>query len=110
MPKNKENPMNSNEIKQDPNEAILKELILIRRLIVFLVAKLGSDSGEIGVALGIPPRTLRDWVSFSAIVRSNEKADNKESKGKKGTKRISKETKTEEDKGTELTTEELNKE
>lgn len=69
---------------------VLQELVLIRKLLIIILVKLGSDSGEIGKAIDISPRTLRDWISFNGIVATIEKTEQKEMKrGKrKAEKRI----------------------
>ena len=77
MPKNGKK-TDSNQNAGNLDKAILKELALIRKLLVLLTVKLGSDSPEISTALRIPQRTLRDWVSFGGIGRSNGWTDNKE--------------------------------
>jgi hypothetical protein len=78
MPTNNGKKTDAKKSSMNANEAILKELILIRRLMLFLIAKLGSDSPEISTALQIPERTLRNWISFGGIDRSNRRMDNKE--------------------------------
>lgn len=64
------------KLEQDTtNKEILDELVTIKRLLVILLTKFGSDSGEIGTALGIAPRTIRDLVSFKAIKKISGKID-----------------------------------
>jgi hypothetical protein len=48
---------------------LLGELRTIKQLLVILLAKLGSDSGEIGKALRVEPRRVRDLISFNEIER-----------------------------------------
>lgn len=59
------------------NKEILNELVTIKRLLIILLTKFGSDSGEIGAALGISPRTVRDLISFKAIKKIADKPDKK---------------------------------
>ena len=60
---------------RDPNYSeLLDELRTIKQLLVILLAKLGSDSGEIGKALKVEPRRVRDWISFNEVERVVDKA------------------------------------
>jgi hypothetical protein len=61
------------------SEEILNELRVIKPLLVILLAKLGSDSGEIGKALRAEPRRIRDWISFNEV----ERVFDKKGKGRK---------------------------
>jgi len=75
--------MANTEINLDSNpDAVLSELKAIKQLLVILLTKLGSDSGEIGDALGLDPRRIREWVSFKGIKRRSEKNDKKVDQGK----------------------------
>lgn len=70
---------------------VLQELVLIRKLLIFMLVKLGSDSGEIGKAIDVSPSTLRNWISFNGIVSIMEKTEQKEKKrGKRKAKKGSK--------------------
>lgn len=79
MAKDKAN--NENKSSDAKSEELLNELRVVKQLVVILLAKLGSDSGEIGKALGIEPRRIREWVSFNGIERVTERPG----KGKKRT-------------------------
>jgi hypothetical protein len=60
------------------NDDLLKELEAIRRLIVLLLAKLGSDSKEIAMALDIDSSTVRGWLPMRKVARlplAGEKQD-----------------------------------
>ncbi len=43
------------------------ELRAIRQLLTLLLAKLGADSKEIGMALGVSPSTVRNTFSFRQV-------------------------------------------
>lgn len=64
-------------------DTVLDELVTIKQLLVILLAKLGSDSSEIGEALGVNPRRIREWVSFKRVKRISEKTDKKIDKAKR---------------------------
>jgi DNA-directed RNA polymerase specialized sigma24 family protein len=51
------------------NDAVLKELEAMRRLMVLLLAKLGADSNEIAMALDVAPTTVRNWLPMRKVVR-----------------------------------------
>jgi hypothetical protein len=53
--------------QQAGTDALIAELVLLRKLMLLLLAKLGSDSDEIGMALGVPSRTVRNWLSFNQV-------------------------------------------
>jgi DNA-directed RNA polymerase specialized sigma24 family protein len=50
-------------------DALLKELVALRRLVVLLLAKLGSDSKEIAMALDVDSSTVRGWMPMRKVVR-----------------------------------------
>ena len=77
-------------------DAVLNELKAVKQLLVILLAKLGSDSREIGDALGMEPRRIREWISFNGIKRISEEVDKKTNKS---IKRIAEKVNMEEDKG-----------
>lgn len=52
-----------------PIDQLLAELKMTRLLLVLLLAKVGSDSNEIGMALGLDPSTIRSWLSFSKVTK-----------------------------------------
>jgi hypothetical protein len=52
-----------NSAKISNSDGRVDALILSGRLVV-LLAKLGSDSREIGMATGAPRGTIRNWRSF----------------------------------------------
>ena len=62
-------------------EALIDELKTVKQLLVILLAKLGSDSGEIGKALGVDPRRIREWISFNGIERVVERASKRQKRG-----------------------------
>ena len=86
MPSKKANPDNRSVSEIDP-DALLAELTTIRKLLAILLTKLGSDSGEIGAALGIDPRRIRDWISFTTIKRISESTDKNGRKTRKEAQR-----------------------
>jgi len=51
------------------DDKILSELQRIEKLMIVLLAKLGSTSDEIGQALGLAPSVFRSAISFSKIKR-----------------------------------------
>ena len=82
--------MSNKKAKKDnpetDNQAVLSELKLIRQLLLILLAKLDSDSGEIGEALGLEPRRIREWISFNGIQKFHGEIGKKESKSKSKSK------------------------
>lgn len=96
MPSKKIKPNSVTSAQEFNSDELIKELSTIRKLIVILLVKLGSDSGEIGKALDIPPRTLRDWISFNGIDQITQESDQKENKSKKQKPKKIKKTKIEE--------------
>lgn len=90
MPSKKSRP-NTEFLQNFRSDEIIEELSTLKKLVMVLLAKLGSDSSEIGKAIGVPPRTLRDWVSFNGIESILENAEQKEKKGvKRKTKKANK--------------------
>jgi hypothetical protein len=77
-------PNSHNSLNQEfTSAAVLEELVVIKQLLVILLTKLGSDSGEIGDALGLEPRRVREWISFNGIMQIQNKTDKKPDKAKK---------------------------
>jgi hypothetical protein len=58
-------------------EEVRSELEHIRRLLIVLLLKLGSDSKEIGIALGIDSSTVRKMFPVSKIARITTAAPTK---------------------------------
>jgi hypothetical protein len=83
MPTKDTNPNNNINDQKLEFDAVLSELVTIKQLLAILLAKLGSDSGEIGEALRVDPRRIRDWISFNGIERIPERSEKKVDKGKK---------------------------
>jgi hypothetical protein len=50
-------------------QEILTEVEAVKRLMVLLLAKLGSDSNEIAMALGVAPTTIRSWIPMRRVTR-----------------------------------------
>lgn len=46
---------------------LVEEMVLVRKLLVLLLVKLGSDSKEIATALGVGESTIRTWLPMRAI-------------------------------------------
>ena len=46
---------------------ILKELDAVKRLMILLLIKLGSDSNELGMALGVSDATIRQMISMRKV-------------------------------------------
>lgn len=44
-----------------------RELEQIKRLLILLLAKIGTPSEEIGLALGIDPSVIRRWLPMRKI-------------------------------------------
>ncbi len=49
--------------------ALTKEVQATKQLLVLLLAKLGSDSKEIAMALGIDASTVRRMISFRKVAK-----------------------------------------
>lgn len=49
------------------DERIAKELDSVKRLLVLLLAKLGSDSDEIAMALGVDSSAIRKMISMRQV-------------------------------------------
>lgn len=58
-----------------PGNEVLAELTEIKKLVVLLLAKLGSGSAEIADALDRAPSGVRNWLSFNKVVKIAEKDD-----------------------------------
>jgi len=102
MVTNKKTTSKSN-IDSNP-DAVLSELKAVKQLLVILLAKLGSDSREIGDAIGVEPRRVREWISFNGIRRISGPVDKKTDKG---LKQASEKVIAEEEKGKLLAPEEV---
>lgn len=50
---------------------LTEETEAVKRLLVLLLAKLGSDSKEIGMALGVADSTVRKMISFRKVAKLN---------------------------------------
>lgn len=59
---------------QGMSEELRAELENIRRLMIVLLVKLGSDSKEIGLALGVDSSTIRKMLPLSKISRLSNSA------------------------------------
>lgn len=66
MPKTKANREVQTNTSRPPDE-LVTELRSIKMLLVLLLAKLGSQSGEIAKAMGISDSTLRNWISLRDV-------------------------------------------
>lgn len=48
---------------------LTKETEAVKQLLMLLLAKLGSDSKEIGMALGVADSTVRKMISFRKVAK-----------------------------------------
>lgn len=46
---------------------VVKELDAVKRLLILLLAKLGADSPEISMALGVGQSTVREMLQFRRV-------------------------------------------
>lgn len=51
----------------EQNQRVLRELESIKKLMILLLAKLGSDSDEIGMALGTDSSGIRKIISMRKV-------------------------------------------